>query len=88
MRFMQPRLAIEYALNLKFLGIDCSTYVAAISVADAIDFVTDGGMHLFGIANYRKCDDRDSRGEILSDKPNPQTPQKGGVLGVPARMIP
>src|SRR6266403_2816555 len=43
---------------VQLIGPRMHASVANGFVADAIDFVTNDGMHLVGITNHRKCDRR------------------------------
>src|SRR5260370_17515920 len=54
--YTQGKLARISELDLQSTCPRMSTCVADGFVTDAINFVTDDGMHLSGIADYGKCD--------------------------------
>src|SRR5260370_19620252 len=54
--YTQGKLARISELDLQLTCPRMSTCVADGFVTDAINFVTDDGMHLSGIADYGKCD--------------------------------
>ena len=80
MRFMQPRLGIEYAPNLKFWE-----WIAQSMPWDQRSGLRQISSRTVGcISSAWQLPKmwRDARDGIFLNEPNPQTPQTGGVLRV------